>query len=175
MKSKYLAMALSLSIVLCAFEHIAFAADENGLKATSAEKTFIEKTALGDMTEVTLGKMAAEKGSSKEVKDFGDQMVKDHSKINDNLKNVARRMGVEIPARVDAMRQAKIDRLAKMSGAAFDKAYVNGAIKAHEMAIAAFERADAQAKNEDLKKFIKESVPTMKDHLEMIRKFSQAK
>jgi putative membrane protein len=175
MKSKYLAMALSLSIVLCAFEHIAFAADENGLKPTSAEKTFVERAAIAGMSEINLGKIGAEKGESKEVRDFGDQMVKDHSKINDNLKNVARRMGVEIPARVDAIRQAKIDRLAKMSGAAFDKAYVKGIIKAHEMDIAAFERAEAHVKDEDLKKFIKESVSTMKDHLGMIRKFSQAK
>ena len=175
MKSKYLAVTLSLSIALCTFEHIAFAADENGLKATSAEKTFIEKAAIGGMTEVNMGKLAAEKGDSKEVKDFGDQMVKDHSKINDKLKDVAGKMGVEVPAAVDAMHQAKIDRLDKMSGAAFDKAYVKRMIKAHEMDIAAFERADAELKNEDLKKFIKDSVPTMKDHLEMLRKFSQAK
>jgi len=62
-----------------------------------------------------------------------------------------------------------------MSGAAFDKAYVQEMVKAHEKDIAMFERADKEVKSEDLKKFIEDTVPTMKGHLEMIKKFDRAK
>lgn len=175
MKIKHLVVTLGLAIALCASGQNIFAADENGAKATAAEKTFIKKAANGGMTEVNLGKLAAEKGDSKEVKDFGSQMVKDHSKINDNLKEVAGKLGVTLPEKVNAMHQAKIDKMEKMSGTAFDKAYVNGMVMAHEKDIAEFEKAGKEVKNEDLKKFIDDSVPTMKEHLEMIKKFSQAK
>lgn len=166
---------LGLAIALCASGQNIFAADENGAKATAAEKAFIKNAANGGMTEVNLGKLAAEKGESQEVKDFGNQMVKDHSKINDNLKEVAGKLGVTLPDKVNAKHQAKIDKMEKMSGAAFDKAYVNGMVMAHEKDIAEFEKAGKEVKNEDLKKFIDDSVPTMKEHFEMIKQFSQAK
>jgi putative membrane protein len=177
MKIKPLVYTLGLAIALCASSQNLFAADakEGEAKATASDKAFMKKAANGGMTEVSLGKLAGEKGESKEVKDFGDKMVKDHTKIADNLKEVAGKLGVTLPEKVDATHQAKIDKMEKMSGAAFDKAYVNGMVMAHEKDIAAFEEAGKETKNEELKKFIDDSVPTMKEHLEMIKKFSQAK
>jgi putative membrane protein len=102
-------------------------------------------------------------------------MVKDHSKANDQLKEVASKMGVSVPDKVDAMHQEKLAKMSKMSGAAFDKTYVMDMIKAHQKDIAEFETADKQVKNADLKKFIEDTVPVMKEHLEMIQKFDQAK
>lgn len=175
MRIKRLVFTFGLAVALCLSSQSLFAADENPAKATSMEKTFIKKAADGGMTEVSLGKLAAEKGESQEVKDFGNQMVKDHSKINDSLKEVAGKLGVTLPEKVNAIHQATIDKMEKMSGAAFDKAYVNAMVMDHEKDVAEFENAGKEVKNEDLKKFIDDSVPTMKEHLDMIKKFSQAK
>jgi putative membrane protein len=165
-------MATALALPL----YSSAAAEENGeMKATSVEKTFIMKAANGGMTEVEAGKAAAEKGASDAVKDFGNRMVKDHSKANDQLKKVASKMGVSVPDKVDAAHQGKLAKLSKLSGAAFDKAYVMDMIKAHQKDIAEFEAADKEVKNADLKKFIQDTVPVMKEHLEMIQKFDQAK
>ncbi len=176
MRLKQLAYTFGLAAALSLPLHKVSAADkEMGGKATAAEKTFIMKAANGGMTEVDLGKVAADKGGSSEVKDFGNQMVKDHSKANDKLKEVAGKMGVTVPAKVDAKHQAKVDKMSGMSGAAFDKMYVSEMVKAHEKDIADFEMADKEVKNADLKSFIEETVPVMKEHLEMIKKFDQAK
>lgn len=165
-------LVAAISVPLC----LSRAAEENGeMKATAMEKSFIMKAANGGMTEVEAGKSAAQKGASDAVKDFGNQMVKDHSKANDQLKEVASKMGVSVPDKVDSMHEAKLAKMNKMSGAAFDKAYVMDMIKAHQKDIAEFETADKQVKNADLKKFIEETVPVMKEHLEMIQKFDQAK
>jgi putative membrane protein len=165
-------MATALSLPL----YSSAAAEEKGeMKATPMEKTFIMKAANGGMTEVEAGKAAAEKGASDAVKDFGTRMVKDHSKANDQLKEVASKMGVSVPDKVDAMHQEKLAKMNKMTGAAFDKAYVMDMIKAHKKDIADFEAADKEVKNADLKKFIEDTVPVMKEHLEMIQKFDQAK
>ena len=124
---------------------------------------------------IELGQIAAEKGGSDAVKDFGNQMVKDHGKINDNLKELAGKMNVTLPATVSAKHKAAIEKMSGMSGANFDNAYVPAMVKDHKMDIAEFEKAGKMVKNEDLKKFINDSLETMKDHLEKIEKFDQAK
>jgi putative membrane protein len=139
------------------------------------EKTFIMKAANGGMMEVDLGKVAADKGESSEVKDFGKQMMKDHSKANEQLKDVASKMGVTLPSQLDATHQDKIAKLSGLMGAAFDKAYVKAMVADHKKDISEFEAASGKVKNPDLKKFIDETVPVMKEHLEMIQKFDQAK
>ena len=175
MKTKYLTVTLGLALALSAFGPQSFAADDTTMKATTTEKTFIKKAAMGGMTEVKLGELASQKGDSKEVKDFGDKMVKDHTKINDNLKEVADKLGAPVPAELNAMHKAMVAKMDKMSGSAFDKAYVNDMIKDHEKDIAEFQKADKEVKNDDLKKFIEDSIPTMQEHLDMIKKFTQAK
>ena len=102
-------------------------------------------------------------------------MVTDHTKINDNLKEVAGKLGVKLPTELDSMEQAKVKKMGKMSGAGFDQAYVKEMVADHEKDIAEFEKAQTMVKNEDLKKFIADSLTIMRDHLEKIKKFDQAK
>lgn len=153
---------------------VAFAKDKD-MKAGAMDAGFIPKAANGGMTEVQLGQMAEDKGASDAVKDFGKQMVKDHSEANSELKEVAGKMNVMVPDKLDAKHQAMVEKMSAMSGAAFDTAYVNGMVKAHKEDIALFEQADKTVKNDDLKKFIEKTVPIMKEHLAMIEKFDQAK
>ena len=142
---------------------------------SSADATFIKKAANGGMTEVELGKIAAKNGQKDDVKSFGERMVKDHGKANDDLKSVASKMNVDVPDKVNAKHQATIDKFSKMSGESFDAAYVKEMVKDHKKDIAEFERAQGEVKNEDLKKFISDTVPVMKEHLEMVQKMQSAK
>jgi putative membrane protein len=167
-------LILTLGTVV-AFSSV-FAADkEKSDQATAKETAFIKKAASRGMTEVELGKIAEQKGQKEEVKDFGKMMIKDHGIANDDLKDVASKMKVSVPDKVDAKHQAKIDKLSKMSGAGFDTAYVKEMVAAHEKDIAAFEKARGEVNNEDLKKFIDQTVPVMKGHLEMVKKMQEAK
>ena len=176
MKTKSITLTLGLVAILSVPFQPSSAADEaTSSKPTAMEKTFIKKAADGGMTEVELGRLAAEKGGSDEVKDFGNQMVKDHSKINDDLKEVAAKMNVTVPSGISAKHHAAIEKMAGMSGADFDKAYVAAMVTDHEKDIAEFEKADKEVKNPSLKKFIEDALPMMKDHLEKIKKFDQAK
>lgn len=176
MRTRTIVLTMGMMAALSAPFYSSVAAQENGeMKATAMEKSFIMKAVNGGMTEVEAGKAAAEKGASDAVKDFGNRMVKDHSKANDQLKEVASKLGVSIPDKVDAKHEAKLAKMNKMSGAAFDKAYVMDMVKAHQKDIADFEAADKEVKNADLKKFIDDTIPVMKEHLGMIQKFDQAK
>jgi putative membrane protein len=144
-------------------------------KASAADKAFIMKAADGGMTEVELGKIAEKNGQKEDVKTFGGHMVKDHGKANDDLKSVAGKLNVTVPDKVSAKHQAKIDKMSKMSGPAFDTAYIKGMVEDHEKTAADFEKARGQVKNEDLKKFIDDTLPVVKSHLEMAKKMQSAK
>jgi putative membrane protein len=158
---------------------VAFAAEKEksaGGGKSSGDAAFIKKAANGGMTEVELGKIAAKSGTKDDVKSFGERMVKDHGKANDDLKSVASKMNVEVPDKVNAKHQAMIDKFSKMSaGAAFDSAYAKAMVKDHKEDIAEFEKAQGEVKNEDLKKFISDTIPMMKEHLEMAEKLEGAK
>jgi putative membrane protein len=150
-----------------AFAPAAFTAEKG-----NPDEAFIKKAADGGMTEVELGQIAAKNAQQQEVKDFGNQMVKDHGKANNDLKAVAGKLKVPVPEKVSAKHQAKIDKMAKMTGAAFDQAYVQDMVKDHELDIAEFEAADKEVKDADLKKFIEKTVPVMKHHLAMVKKLA---
>lgn len=170
-----LGTAVALSSALGAPEKKADNATATETKASAADTAFIKKAADGGMTEVELGKIAEKNGEKDDVKTFGSHMVKDHGKANGELKGVAGKMNVALPDKVSAEHQAKIDKLSKLTGAAFDAAYMKEMVASHEKTIATFETAKGKVGNEDLKKFIDETLPVIKEHLEMAKKMQPAK
>ena len=117
----------------------------NGIPA--ADKRFMDKAAQGGMAEVELGHLAEQNGSSQQVKDFGKRMVNDHSKANDQLKQLASKENVTLPTSLDAKDQATKDRLSKLQGAAFDKAYMKDMVMDHKKDVADFKHESMDAKN----------------------------
>ncbi len=135
----------------------------------AGDKAFVKEAAIGGMAEVDLGTLAKEKASNPDVKQFGDRMVTDHSKANDELKQWAQQKNVTLPAEIDAKHKATHERLAKLSGAAFDKAYMADMVEDHVKDVAAFKKASTAAKDPDLKAFVTKTLPTLEDHLKQAR------
>ena len=166
----------TLGIALTLATAVAFSAENEKMdKATADETAFLKKAADGGMTEVELGKIAQKNGQKESVKSFGSHMVKDHGKANDDLKSIAGKMNVMLPDKVSAEHQAKIDQMTKMTGDAFDTAYAKGMVEDHEKTIAEFEKASGIAKNADLKKFVDDTLPTLRHHLKMAKEMQAAK
>ena len=118
---------------------------------SDADKTFMAKAAQGGMAEVTLGQMAATKGTSNDVKDFGNRMVNDHGKANEELKQLASSKGVTLPTDLDAESRKTSDALSKKTGKAFDKAYISDMVKDHEKDVAEFQKESSSAQDPGLK------------------------
>ncbi|HEX6974169.1 MAG TPA: DUF4142 domain-containing protein [Vicinamibacterales bacterium] len=143
-------------------------ADTQGMVAAT-DKTFATQAAVGGMAEVELGKLAAEKASNSDVKQFGQRMVDDHGKANDELKSWASQHNVTLPADLDAKHKATRDRLSKLSGEAFDKAYMREMVTDHNKDVAEFQRASKTAKNADLKAWAGKTLPTLQEHQRMAK------
>ena|SRR5947209_2532043 len=140
--------------------------DSSGSSQLSAmDKHFVRKAAQGGLAEVELGKLATQKASSDEVKKFGQRMVDDHSKANDQLKQLAQQKGVDLPTQPDAKDQATKKRLEKLSGEQFDKAYMQDMVKDHTKDVAEFQKESNSAKDPDVKNFASQTLPTLQDHL----------
>ena len=132
-----------------------------------ADQAFAKEAATGGLAEVALGNLARQKASSSDVKAFGDRMVTDHSKANDELKQWAASNSVTLPADLDAKSKATQDRLSKLSGDAFDKAYMKDMVADHKKDVAAFKKESTSGKNTDLKAWAGKTLPTLEDHLKM--------
>jgi putative membrane protein len=136
-----------------------------GTSVAATDRAFAREAALGSMAEVDLGNLAKEKASSPEVKQFAERMVTDHSKANEELKDWAEKNHVTLPAQLDAKHKATRARLEKLSGAAFDKAYMRDMLSDHKTDVAKFKTESKSAKNADLKDWAGKTLPTLEDHL----------
>jgi putative membrane protein len=141
-------------------------------KMSAADSKFIKEAAVGGMEEVSLGQLAAQKATDPDVKNFGQKMVDDHSKANDQLKQLASQKGVTVASALPASKQKEVDQLSKLSGAAFDKKYVSMMVQDHKKDVAEFKKQSAKAKDSDLKSFASTTLPTLQDHLKMIEDIS---
>ncbi|WP_118950458.1 DUF4142 domain-containing protein [Taibaiella helva] len=146
---------------------------EDGAADTSArvavaedDAEFAVKAAAGGLAEVELGALAQQKGVSAEVKDFGGMMVKDHSAANDELKALAHKKGITLPATPDTDEQKLKADLSAKSGADFDKAYIKAMIDDHEKDVRLFEKASRELKDPELQQFATTKLPVLRSHLE---------
>lgn len=151
--------------------HASAMTDSNasGSKLDAMDRHFIRKAGEGGLAEVELGKLAAEKGQSEDVKKFGQRMVDDHSKANDQLKQLAESKGVTLPTKLDAKDEATKKRLEKLSGEKFDRAYMNDMVQDHTKDVSEFKKESTTAKDSDVKSFASQTLPTLQDHLKEAR------
>jgi putative membrane protein len=142
-------------------------------KSAMGDQAWVMKVAKGGMAEVELGKLAAQKAASDEVKKFGQRMVDDHSKANDELKTIAQGKNITLPADMAPKEKALHDRLAKLSGAAFDRAYMQAMVADHREDVPEFRKEANSGKDADVKAFAAKTVPTLEDHLKMAEQISK--
>jgi len=136
---------------------------------TATDHKFVEDTAMGNMAEVKLGELAKQKGSTTEVKNFGQRMIDDHTKANDSLKQLAVQKSITFPGDVSATDKATYDRLSKLSGRAFDRAYLDEMVKGHEKVAASLRHEESVGKDPDVKSWASKTLPTVEEHLKMAR------
>src|SRR6185369_2414150 len=102
-----------------------------------------------------------------DVKAFGQRMVDDHSRAGNELKSLAAQKNVTLPTALDQQHQADVDKLSKLSGAAFDREYMSMMVKDHVEDVAEFEREAATGSDSDVKAWAGRTVPTLRQHLQM--------
>jgi putative membrane protein len=141
--------------------------------ASAADKKFVHAALQGGMAEVEMGNMAAEHGTSDDVKQFGQKMVADHTDMGNQMKLVAQQIGVTPPDGISPMQKATELKLKALSGDAFDKAYIQSMLKDHREDLKEF-KAEAASGQSDLVKDAATKGSTMiAEHLQMIEEIAK--
>ncbi len=135
---------------------------------TPSAEDFMRLAAQGGIAEVELGEVAASQALNGDVKKFAQMMVADHGKANAELKAVAAKKNFALPTDLGS-HASTLDRLKGMTGADFDKAYVDAMVDDHEEDVAAFQKQADNASDPDVKAFAAKTLPTLQKHLEQIR------
>src|SRR5262249_7608764 len=106
-------------------------------------------------------------------KDFGKRMQQDHSRANDELKKLAADKGVELPTTLDKKHQGMLDKFAKVSAADFDRKYMDDMVSDHKDDVKKFQKQADKGKDADLKKWAGQTLPTLKEHLQLAQSTDQ--
>jgi putative membrane protein len=156
-----------VAIVVCTW--LATSAFAGQRPQASPDQAFVKKAAVGGLAEVQLGKLAVERAASPDVKQFGQRMVDDHDQANQALMAVVEPKGIAVPTALDRQHRQAADRLAKLHGPAFDRAYIQHMVKDHEADVRLFRTEAQQGKEPELKRWAANTLPTLEEHLTMAR------
>lgn len=137
---------------------------------TDQESTdFLVKAADGGMAEVKMGELAQQKATNSQVKSFASMLVNDHMGANEQVKRLAAQRNVTLPNDVSTDNQKMYDDLSKKTGGNFDKAYMDEMIDDHQKDIDLFEKASNRVNDAEIKTFIDNTLPKLRQHLDSAR------
>jgi len=150
--------------------------EQTGMANLAApDRNFLMEAAMGGMLEVELGRMATQQGASDAVKQFGQRMVDDHSKANEELMSLARGKGITLPTELDEKHKKDMTKLSSLSGADFDREYTKMMVSDHHKDVSEFEKQSTRGTDADLKAFAGKTLPTLQEHLRMAETLPGAK
>jgi putative membrane protein len=129
-----------------------------------SSQQFLTKAIEGNLAEVQMGELAQKNGQNAEVKSFGQMLQQDHSAANQKASDAAKKLGVNAPSAPNAKQKADYDKLAKLQGPAFDKAFVQHMVMDHKKDIAEYKKAST--KGGEAGQYAKDSLPVLEKHLQ---------
>jgi putative membrane protein len=139
-----------------------------GIAVDANDSKFATDAANAGLAEVAMGKLASEKATNPQVKEFGNMMVMDHTKANEELMAIAKTKNITLPVAPDEEHQKKAADIGAKTGKDFDKAYVDAMVDGHKKVASMLEDASKNCKDADLMAFATKTLPTVKAHLAKI-------
>lgn len=137
------------------------------------DRQFAQKAAADNQAELELAKMAQDKASSEEVKEYAGTLVDDHTEAGDELQRIAQEQGLTLETELPQEAQQAKEQLSGQSGDAFDRAFVEQMVTDHEKAVQLYEDQAANGQNEALKQFAGSTVDTLRMHLDQARQLER--
>lgn len=182
LKISGLLTGLVLMLSACPAEQSDRTTDPNDVDTTRQETTttnrmqtkldadsaaFLGQAQQGSMTEIELGQLALAKSANAEIQTFANQLIEDHSKASQEVGDLAVVKHAVLPNAITAEQQSTYNRLQNLSGATFDKEFIQANLKAHKDTIAAFQRQASGSPDMDVRTLANKTLPTLHMHLQM--------
>lgn len=136
-------------------------------QAAQDPQQFIKMAYQENLAEVKECQAAQQKAQNQQTKDFAQSLVQDHQQALDQLKKLADQKNVQVSDQLDARHQRMIDELSSLSGADFDKRFMNQQIRAHRRALSLYQQAAQSNTDSDVKQWAQQNVAGLQHHLQM--------
>lgn len=141
--------------------------------AADVDRDFVEDMLADGNAEVELGRLVQERATRPEVKQFGEMMVRDHQKAGAELKQIASKHNVQLDPSEHQEHNDLRERLSKLSGAEFDREYMEAMVDEHQEAVNEVENKAQNADNPEIKQWASSTLPTLRQHLERARQIRE--
>lgn len=141
-------------------------------QAMDMDREFVREAASGGMFEVQAGQLAEQRSTNPEVKQFAQKLVQDHTQANQQLTQIAKAKGIEVPQHLLPVHQAMLDALQKHQGSDFDKHFIYGNVADHVKDILEFRDASQELQDPQLKQFAQQTLPKLHEHLQMAQRLA---
>ena len=158
-------IAMGLAATGLAATSLALTAPAAAAEVSDADKAFVAMVSQGGMYEVELGKVAEQMGSTQDIKDQGNTEAHDHELVGAKLKSIAQANGMDVPDKLNAEFQGRLDRIKALSGERFDAAYIEDMKTIHHADGGAFAKEYKGGTNKELKAFAGETFRIVQRHL----------
>jgi putative membrane protein len=138
-----------------------------GVAEQNADAKFLMDAIRTDLAEVRLGELASQRGQAEGVRHYGHMLVTDHAQSKDDTADLAKSLKVAVPTETSVDAQNEYESLLRLSGEAFDTAFINAMIKGHKEAIGKFKKEAEDGDDADVSSHARETLPKLEEHLAM--------
>lgn len=139
-------------------------------KSQASDQQFLDKAYSINQGEIALGRLAEERGTSAQVRDFGKRLENDHQTALDQLRAVAEKERLTMPAKVEREELELYQELGKLSGLSFDQAFTRHMVSGHQHAIELFQEQASHGQNEALRAWAEKQLPVLKVHQDIAKR-----
>jgi putative membrane protein len=134
-----------------------------------SDRKFLVDVAGASLAEVRISRLATERASAPEVKEFARRMIEDHDKANAELQQLAEQKGVTLPTEPDREHQQVYDKLSRLQGAEFDREYFRVMRKDHDKVVAEFKKEIDTTQDPQIKALAQKLLPTLEMHDNLVK------
>ena len=140
--------------------------------AMKADQKFLMMAAQGNLAEIQMAQMAKQKSQSNEIQNYAQRLIEDHTKANEQVMQIATKKGLTLPKTPPANAMAMMTKMKKMSGAKFEKMYMQDMVKDHTKDVADYTNEAKHGYDDDIKAYAVSTLPTLKSHLDAAQTLS---
>jgi putative membrane protein len=143
------------------------AGNGSAAQLSAPDRNFVENAARAGLDEVQDARLAEQKATSTDVKQFASRMMSDHTQANQELMQIAATKGITAPRTATRAEERKMESLRKLSGAQFDRQYAKEQVEDHEKTVALFRKESEAGQDSELKAYAQKYLPKLQQHLQM--------
>lgn len=140
--------------------------------ATPGDKEWVSQAGMAGLAEVQMGNLALQRAQSADVKAFAQRMLTDHTKSNEELVQMTTAKGLTLPAELAGEPEAGLEHLTALSGAEFDRAYMQHMVGDHQKAVALYQTGSTSLQDADIRAYATRTLPVLQEHLRLAQEVS---